>query len=388
MEQAAFEQLLTPLGQSALGAAAELHPTEESFLPCLARLQRHFDAELTKAALETVILRERARRKFSRADQMYFTREALEQASGESISLYRAERYRGSGNVVDVCCGLGGDALGLTTAARVTLVDKDPLRLALAQANLAACGRADRAELLCADVALTPPPEAGALWFDPARRAAGRRKFSVRDYAPPLALLHDWLKRTPALGVKISPGVDLTELADYACEIEFISEGGELKECALWFGPLRSGESRRATLLPGPYSLVPNPQASTSLSAPLRYLYEPDPAILRAGLVTTLAAQLNARQLDPDIAYLTADALTPTPFARAFVIDDAMPFQLKRLREYLRARQVGQVTVKKRGSPLEPERLIQQLRLHGPERRIVFLTHVRGRPYALIGRAA
>jgi hypothetical protein len=134
--------------------------------------------------------------------------------------------------------------------------------------------------------------------------------------------------------------------------------------------------------------LIPNPQASTSLSAPLRYLYEPDPAILRAGLVTTLAAQLNARQLDPDIAYLTADALTPTPFARAFVIDDAMPFQLKRLREYLRARQVGQVTVKKRGSPLEPERLIQQLRLHGPERRIVFLTHVRGRPYALIGRAA
>jgi hypothetical protein len=389
MDRAAFEILYTPLGQSAIQAAADLHPTEEAFLPGLAKLQKRFDAELAKAALETVILRAKARRKFSRADQMYFTREALEQASGEAISLYRAQRYKGYERVADVCCGLGGDALGLTTVARVTLIDKDPLRLALAKANLAArfAGRAGQAEFLCADVTTTPLPDADALWFDPARRAGGRRKFSVRDYAPPLGIIRDWLKRTPALGVKISPGVDLAELTDYECEIEFISEHGDLKECVLWFGPLRSDATRRATLLPGPNSLIAGSRAATSLSAPLPYLYEPDPAILRAGLVTTLAVQLNAHQLDPDIAYLTSDTLTPTPFARVFAIDDAFPFQLKRLREYLRARDVGQVTVKKRGSPLEPERLIRQLRLSGSEHRLVCLTHVSGQPYVLIGRA-
>jgi hypothetical protein len=116
-------------------------------------------------------------------------------------------------------------------------------------------------------------------------------------------------------------------------------------------------------------------------------LYEPDPAILRAGLVTTLAALINARQIDPSIAYLTSEILTPTPFARAFAIEAALPFQLKRLRAALRARGVGEVTVKKRGSPLEPEALIRQLKLSGPESRIVFLTQVSGKPYALIGRA-
>lgn len=391
MDLPTFERLLSPAGQAVLSAAASLQPTEETFLACLTRLQKEWESALAKAALETVILRARARAKFTRAQAMYFTREALEQASGEIIALYRAARYANYARINDVACGLGGDAIGLSAVARVTLIDRDPLRLALARANLAVYGRT--AEAVHADVLQTPLLPAEAIWFDPARRAGGRRQFSVRGYEPPLAIINTWLPHTPALGVKIAPGVDLNEIeATLAAghdqpplEVEFISLHGELKECVLWFGPLKTA-ARRATLLPGPHSLIAGDPATTTLSPPLRYLYEPDPAILRAGLVTTLAAQLHAHQLDPDIAYLTSDALTETPFARAYTVEDAFPFQLKRLRSYLRARNVGQVTVKKRGSPLEPEALIRQLRLSGPEQRLVFLTHVSGKPYVLIGR--
>ncbi len=396
MDLPTFERLLTADGQAALTAAAKLHPTEETFLPCLTKLQKHFDTALAKAALETVILRARAAAKFSRAGQMYFVREALEQASGEIVSTYRAQRYAKFAHVADLCCGLGGDAIGLAGVAGVTLVDKDPLRLALAQTNLAAYGRAERARSIQLDLNTDPLPAADALWLDPARRAGGQRKFSVRDYQPPFESVRQFLKPQPALGVKISPGVDLAELSEAldddhssSYEVEFISVHGGLKECVVWFGPLRTTAPRRATLLPGPHTLTASSVSIVSplsLSLPRAFLYEPDPAILRAGLVTTLAAQINAHQLDPDIAYLTSDTLTPTPFARAFGIDDAFPFQLKRLREYLRARRVGQVTVKKRGSPLEPEKLIHQLRLSGSESRIIFLTHVNGQPYVLIGQ--
>ncbi len=99
-----------------------------------------------------------------------------------------------------------------------------------------------------------------------------------------------------------------------------------------------------------------------------------------------LAAQLGAYQLDPDIAYLTAEEQQPTPFARAWAIEAWFPFGLKRLRYYLRERQVGLVTVKKRGSPLQPEALINDLRLSGDQERVVFLTHLRGAPVVLIGR--
>src|SRR5262249_38301406 len=153
----------------------------------------------------------------------------------------------------------------------------------------------------------------------------------------------------------------------------------------LWFGPLRTA-GRRATLLPGGHTLTATDPPPPLLSPVRQYLYEPDPAVLRAGLVTVLAEQIGASQIDPDIAYLTTDELTPTPFAEAFRVEEALPFQLKRLREWLRRRGVGRVTVKKRGSPLDPAALVRQLRLSGSERRVLFLTRVAGRPYALIGQ--
>jgi hypothetical protein len=182
--------------------------------------------------------------------------------------------------------------------------------------------------------------------------------------------------------VKVSPGVDLDELRPYEAEIEFISLRGELKEAALWFGPLKTS-SRRATVLPGPYTLSAS-AGSLPLSEPRAYLYEPDPSVLRAGLVATLGSQLGVAQLDPDIAYLTGDILQPTPFARVWAVEDWFPFNLKRLRAELRARRVGSVTVKKRGSPLQPEALIQDLKLKGDQQRIVFLTHLRGRPIVIL----
>jgi hypothetical protein len=119
-------------------------------------------------------------------------------------------------------------------------------------------------------------------------------------------------------------------------------------------------------------------------SEPQAYLYEPDPAILRSRLVGDLAVQLNAHQLDPDIAYLTAEVKRGTPFARVWEIEDWFPFQLKRLRAYLRERGIGRVVVKKRGSPLQPEALIRDLRLNGDAERVVFLTHLNGRPIVVI----
>lgn len=384
-----FHTLLTPAGQAALAEAAALAPREEDFLAHLGRLQKTFPAPLAKAALETAILRARAAVKFTRAAEMYFTREALEQSSGEAIARHRAARYAGLGALADLGCGIGGDTLALAEHGPVTGVDNDPLRLAMAAENLAAYGRSD-VRWVEANLETYNLAGVGGFFFDPARRVGGRRRFSVRDYVPPLDTVRRWLAQAPAGGVKISPGVGLDELSSYDCEIEFISMQGELKECALWFGPLRTARRRATRLDAGAvHTLLPDPSAEASPpppGSPLAYLYEPDPAILRAGLVTTLAALLNARQLDPDIAYLTAADLRPTPWARAFTIEAALPFQLKRLREKLRALNVGRVTVKKRGSPLEPEALIQQLRLTGPEERIVFLTHVLGQPWALIGQ--
>ena len=388
MDLPAFRALLTPAGQQTLAAAEALAPREVEFLAHFQRLSRSAPPELARAALETAILRREAQVKFPFAERLYFTRSALEQATAYPVALYRAERYQGFQRVYDLGCSIGGDAFALALSAPVVGLDRDPLRLALAQANLRALGLPGA--LVQADLRAPLPFElqGSGLFFDPARRAQGRRLFSVQDYQPPLAVVNEWLARTSALGVKISPGVKLDELAPYACEVEFISLHGELKEAALWFGPLRSAE-RRATLLPGPHTLAAqqpyDPQVQElPLGEPRAWLYEPDPAVLRAGLVQDLGFRLGAVQLDRDIAYLTAEAHVETPFARAWRVEAWFPFGLKRLRAELRARGVGRVTVKKRGSPLQPEALIRDLRLKGEAQRVVFLTHLDGQPIVIL----
>ncbi|MBI5052955.1 MAG: SAM-dependent methyltransferase [Chloroflexi bacterium] len=394
-----LQSLISNLGQDALGVAASLNPTEESFLPCLTKLQKQFDSDLAKAALETVILRRKAQTKFSRADSMFFTRAGLEMASGEIISRYRAKRFAHFEHVADLCCGIGGDSigLGLRNPTSPTLgevgdfalhaIDSDPLHLALAKLNLAAYNA--HADFVQSDLTQDKPPRADAYFFDPSRRAAHKRIFSVKDYQPPLSLSDSLLPKPAA--VKISPGVKMSEIDHYDCEVEFISVEGELKECVLWFWFAETFRRNISTLLRPDHdplhltedlSLV----SPVSISSPLQYLYELDPSVLRSGLVTTLARQIDAQQIDADISYLTSARKTATPWARRFFIEAALPFSQKRLREKLRSMNVGRVTIKKRGSPLDVDEFARSLKLKGDEERIIFLTHVKGEAWVLIGK--
>ena len=385
-----FDDLLTPTGQEAIRAAMELEPREKDFLTHFQHLSRQFPRDLARGALETAILRGAAQSKFPRAKKMYFTREALQQASSFEVASHRAKRFRGYTQIGDLACSIGGDTLAFAAVAPTIGIDRDPLRLAMAKANMHALGFAAgfiQSDLVSAFPCIQPSSSV-ALFFDPARRVDERRIFSVEQYHPPLSIVSNWLPDFPAMGVKISPAVKIREIEAYDAEIEFISLRGELKEAVLWFGALKKG-LRQASVLPGPHIMVDDGtpiETGQELSEPQRYFYEPDPAVIRAGLVQKLMLELEAAQIDREIAYLTADIRTSTPFARVWEVEAWFPFQLKRLRAYLREQRVGLVTVKKRGSPIRPEELIQALRLSkdAPEERVVFLTQMKDRPIVVI----
>lgn len=385
--------LRSAAGQTELAELATVEITPHNHLQIVSRLRQQLTAEQAQAVLETAVLRQHGRSKFSRAGQMFFTRPALEQASAEAVSLYRAQRFvaAGYGHIADLGCSIGGDALALAAQAEVTGVEWDPVRLAMAQENVAVYGHGRRFRPLQADLLALTPFAAEALFFDPARRDEhGRRFYSVAQYQPPLSLIERWQGAgVRGTAVKVSPGIDYAEIPA-AAEAEFISLAGEVKECLLWGGGLHSGVGRRATLLPGGHSLTDAdlPAAPIAVSQPLAYLYEPDGAVIRAHLVEALAAQLGGCKIDEQIAYVTAVEAKPTPFAHCYQVVDFFPFQLKRLRHYLHKNEIGDVIIKKRGSPLDPDKLQQQLRLKGPKENkcILFLTHIQGEAAVVIGQ--
>jgi hypothetical protein len=225
-----------------------------------------------------------------------------------------------------------------------------------------------------------------AVFLDPARRDARGRVFDPAGYSPPWSFALDLANRVPAAGFKAAPGLPHREIPD-AAEAEWVSDHGEVKEAGIYFGPL-AGPARRATLLPGPHTLVtrglPNPEPG-----PLRrYLYEPDGAVIRARLLGELAADLRATTIDPTIAYLTGDALFPTPFAAAYEITDVLPFHVKQLRALIAQRAIGTLVVKKRGADIDPAALRRQLRPSGPNSAVLIVTRVLGAHTALLAQTA
>jgi hypothetical protein len=110
--------------------------------------------------------------------------------------------------------------------------------------------------------------------------------------------------------------------------------------------------------------------------------------VIRARLVADLAFALGARLVDPTIAYLTTDAPVTSPFVHSYTVQDVLPFGLKPLRTYLRDRGVGRVTIKKRGSAVDPDVLRRQLRLAGANEATLVLTRVAGHPTVLVVRLA
>jgi SAM-dependent methyltransferase len=385
--------LQSPPGKALLAELAGRPLAEADVLGELTRLRRSYTADEARAAVDLALLRRRAAAKFPAAARMFFTREALEQASAAPVAAHRAGRLFTYALVADLCCGAGGDALALAAAgAEVIAVDRDELRLALAAANAAALGLSARISFARRDLLAEAPPAAEAIFCDPGRRAGGRRRFHVNEYEPPLAHILAWRAHTPALAVKLSPGVELAELPVDGVEREFVSLDGELKEAALWCGPLAQA-CRRACLLrtdgagqTQTYTMYSDQHTSPSslILPPSSFLYEPDPAVIRAGLVADLAGRIGAAQIDPQIAYLTSAGHTPTPFARVWPVIAWQPFGLKRLRASLRELGAGPVTVKKRGSPLDTDALARQLSGDGPRPLVVVLTQHLGRPISII----
>ncbi|WP_460068638.1 THUMP-like domain-containing protein [Streptomyces sp. YKOK-I1] len=382
--------LLTPEGLALLDAVRGTAPADE--LAVATRLRREHPAELVSAALGQARLRQRAVAKFGAEDagRMFFTPNGVEQSTRASVAAYRAGRLQELGvtSVADLCCGIGGDAIALARAGiRVLAVDRDPLTAAAARANAEALGLAGLVDVREADVTEVDTSGYDAVFVDPARRGGRGRIFDPEAYSPPLSWAVGAALAAPRAALKIAPGVPHEAVPPQA-EAEWISDGGDVKEAVLWFGT--EPGAVRATLLPGPRTLLgtglPNPAVR-----PLgRYLYEPDGAVIRAHLVAEVAEELDGGLVDETIAYVTADALRPTPYATAYEITDQLPFNVKRLKALLREREVGILTVKKRGSAVEPEELRRKVlpKGHGPHAVTVFLTRVAGAPTMLLGAPA
>ena len=320
--------------------------------------------EVAAAVMTQARLRAKAAAKFGGfASGMLFTEDGLQQATRLAVAARHAARFRdaGIGRVADLGCGIGGDALAFAgLGIGVNAVERDPVTAAIAAYNLAAfpdvaveAGDAETADL----------DGVAGVWLDPARRRGATRLPDPADWSPSLDFAFGLGRRLPA-GVKLGPGIDRGLLPEGA-EAQWVSDGGEVVELAVWFGALaRPGVGRAALVLgaDGAHELTAPADSPDVEAGELgAYLVEPDGAVIRARLIGDLARALDARTLHPTIAYLTCDAPPSTPFGAAFRVIQTLPVDAKAIRRALAERGVGSLEIKKRGVDVDPEAFRRQV---------------------------
>lgn len=383
MDLDAFRWLLTDDGQALLAAAVA---AGDDSLATQTRLRRTADPAHVAAAMTQATLRVRARAKLGDlADRMYFTPDGLEQATRLRVADHRAARLRAASaqTVVDLGCGIGGDLVASSRAGLVCAgVDLDPVRVEVARANLAALGLPGAVQVADATAIDTTPFDVA--YADPARRGARGRTFDVDDWTPPWSFVEGLLTRDSC--VKVAPGIP-HDLVPSGVEAEWVSDHGEVKEAALWSGRLAT-TARRATVIGdgGLATMTDEDDPGAPVRAVGGFLYEPDGAVIRAGLVTAVAAGVDGGLLDEHIAYVTSDASYRTPFARGYQVLEELPYREKQLKAALRERGIGRLTIKKRGVDVVPDQLRKRLDLRGDGEATIVLTRAGGHGIALLVR--
>ena len=366
-------------------------------LGAVERLRRRLPPGRAAAVAAQVALRRRAAGKFGdRAARLFLTADGLEQASRPAVAHWRAGRFADAGvrRVVDLGCGIGADALALVEAGiDVDAIEADEVTAALAAANLSVAVGPPSVEPVETPVpAVEPSPsvvepvgvrgstarvhvgEAEVLWgelaadgvgvyCDPARRTASGRSWRVEDLSPPWAFVTGLLDGARPAAVKLGPGLAHRLIPD-GVATTWVSDHGDLVELSLWSGHGPWGSGRHAVLLPGGHTLAGGEASEVPGAGPIgRFLYEPDPAVIRAGAIGRLAGLLDARPVSDGIAYLSADEAHPTPFATGFEVLDVLDAGEKSLRAWVRREGIGTLEIKKRGVDVDPAVLRRRLKV-------------------------
>lgn len=381
-----IDKLLTPEGLALL-RSLEAQDLKTEPIKLIEKLRKAgHDPELVSQVLTQLKLRSKATSKFGEfAQQMLFTESGLEQATRLSVAAHHAGRFLEAQvtSVTDLGCGIGADALAFAAAGlKVVAVERDETTAALASFNLASF---ENASVVHAD-AIEHQALTQGLWFDPARRdlshTGDRHKvLSPEDFTPNLNWVFD-LARTKPSGVKLGPAFPL-ELIPEDAHAEWVSNAGDLVELTLWFGMGRQGQRSALQIGPKSHRYLASEAVLAELGSLERYLYEPDPAMIRSGLMGNLAQELDLRIFSPGIAYLSSNDPLHSPWLRGFEVLAVLPLDEKKIAAWCREHEIGILEIKKRGVDITPEQLRPRLRLKGTGTATLVLTKVGGARQAL-----
>lgn len=282
---------------------------------------------------------------------------ALEQCSSASAAEYKADIVRRllppdeRDSMIDLTGGMGVDFSHLAPLfAQAIYVERQAEIAATARHNLPLLGIRHADCQLGDGIALlqSHPEEAFSLvYLDPARRDAhGGKTVLIEECEPNIAAhLSLLLQRGHIVVAKLSPMLDITRAIallnsqQRGCvrEVHVYAVGGECKDLVLVLDGRQCSPEPRIFCAEGSrgFSFLPSEEAevvSEMASTLGEYLYEPGPAVLKAGAFRSVGQRYGLQKLHPNSHLYTADAHVEAFPGRAFRIVEVYGFSKSELR--------------------------------------------------------
>lgn len=311
----------------------------------------------------------------------YPHRLALEQCSGQAAAEYKAQvvkrLFAGIGDatkltMVDLTGGLGVDFSFVAKAfGKATYVERQEELCQLAQHNFPLLGL-DKAEVVHGDGVdfLKKMPTTDLIFLDPARRdGAGRKTVLIEDCEPDVCALRETLlSKARFVVVKLSPMLDIAaSIRSLGCvsEVHVVSSGGECKDLLLVLSK-NGGSNPDVYVNENGQTLHFNaaeeadcmPQMAQAVG---KYLYEPGPAMLKAGAFKWTAVHFGLKKLHVNSHLYTSDEHVDDFPGRTFEVEKVMGFgknDLKQLRH-----EVTKANITVRNFPSSVDALRKKLKI-------------------------
>jgi hypothetical protein len=312
----------------------------------------------------------------------------------QNDSLKIDNRKTVNGIFLDLTGGFGVDFAFMSQAfSQATYVERREDLCAVAKHNFTVLGLKG-ITVVCADgieYLQSLDGTVDMIFVDPARRdSQGSRTYGISDCTPDvIPLMELLLRKSRFVMLKLSPMLDwrkaVADLGEHNVQqVHIVAVAGECKELLVILSaensdmPVRlvcvNDDSREVFMLntsPQPTLPTISPLHTTTLASSL-FLYEPNAALMKAGLFTELAERYGVMQLAVNShLFLSANAVPHFP-GRRFVIEAVSTMNKRDLRQYIIPLQQANISV--RNFPMSVAELRHRLKLSEGGSKYIFAT--------------
>ncbi len=280
---------------------------------------------------------------------------SVEQASSEQTARYKASLVSGSRLLMDLTGGMGVDTWAFSERVeQVIYVEKNEELARLATYNLPMLGATNVTVLAgegldFLDRINNPIERANWIYLDPHRRdERGGKVVRFQDCEPDVSnhgTLAALLSKASHVLLKASPLLDLDsaiqQLSGSVKSVHIVAVQGEVKEVLFTLDNQQitsySAEVNAVNLTGNgiinfSFDWSDERVADVIFGEPLRYIYEPNAAVMKAGAFRLVSARFGLKKLAPNSHLYTSDEIQPNFPGRIFALQQVIKPDAKALK--------------------------------------------------------